>query len=353
LHVLFTVSLAAALGATKPAATTKPAEASKPAPKEISYRLTDTWEIGGKGAWSATSAAEMTLDDSGKLLFIPRPYSLQVVDTSTGKQVADITIGEPRGVALVPELNRGFVSSRAEKAVTVIDLKTFEVLGKIETGDFGEYITYDPSSKRVFIGCPVTMTVIPIPANIDLKTGKPETPFQFDGFPNGILADGLGMVYVVIRDKDQMAVIDTRSMTLATRWELTRWRLPTSIAMDRRRSRLFIGARGRVMVVSATDGHELGDAETGLANQWIGAGGVAFHDDHAYAAAGDGNILIVGQNAAGKFVVEGKIDAGPGARALVMDPKSGRMYVPTTEPEVQEGKRKVPAPMKVLVFEKN
>src|SRR5436309_1443070 len=73
-------------------------------PKHLTIR--NTLKVGGEGGWDYA-----TLNDNATLLYMPRSTHTIVVETATGKTVADFgKLKRGHGVALVPELNRGFVT---------------------------------------------------------------------------------------------------------------------------------------------------------------------------------------------------------------------------------------------------
>ena len=91
----------------------------------------------------------MTRD--GQRLFITRGSHVMVVDTNTLKVVGDIPdLSGIHGVALAPELNRGFVSNGGDNTVTVFDLKTLKKLDSVKVGERPDAILFEPFSKRVF-----------------------------------------------------------------------------------------------------------------------------------------------------------------------------------------------------------
>ena len=53
------------------------------------------------------------------------------------------------GIAIVPELGRGFTSNGRDNNVTIFDLKTLKVISQIKTGTNPDAIIYDPASRRV------------------------------------------------------------------------------------------------------------------------------------------------------------------------------------------------------------
>ena len=72
--------------------------------------------LGGDGGWDY-----LTWDAAGKRLFIARATRVMVVDAASGKQIGEIANTEGvHGIALVPELGKGFTSNGRENTATVI-----------------------------------------------------------------------------------------------------------------------------------------------------------------------------------------------------------------------------------------
>ena len=116
-----------------------------------------------------------------------------VLDAMTGKTVADIP-GQKRnhGVALVPSAGRGFITDGTDASVTVFDLKTYAVLGKIKTDVDSDGIIYDPASGKVLVVCGDASSLIPISPDLDLATGKADPAVDLGGKPEFLAADGKG-----------------------------------------------------------------------------------------------------------------------------------------------------------------
>ena len=71
------------------------------------YHLIKKVKLGGEGGWDY-----LTVDPASQRLFISRGTHVMVVDADEGKVVGDIPNTQGvHGIALVPEMNKGFTSN--------------------------------------------------------------------------------------------------------------------------------------------------------------------------------------------------------------------------------------------------
>src|SRR6266702_2489798 len=105
-----------------------------------------TYTLGGEGGWDY-----LKLDPDSRRLYISRATHVMVIDADSGKSVGDIadTPGV-HGIALAPDLGRGFTSNGREAAVSIFDPKTLKTVGKVKVGDNPDAIIYDSSTEQVF-----------------------------------------------------------------------------------------------------------------------------------------------------------------------------------------------------------
>jgi len=85
------------------------------------WHVEKTIQVGGIGGMDY-----LTVDSARHLLYVPRSTHTLVIDAVSGKTVGDIPgQKENHGVAIVPKLNRGFITDGAgEGSITIFDLKT-------------------------------------------------------------------------------------------------------------------------------------------------------------------------------------------------------------------------------------
>jgi len=119
----------------------------------------------------------LTVDSARHLLYVPRSTHTLVIDAVSGKTVGDIPgQKENHGVAIVPKLNRGFITDGAgEGSITIFDLKTNAILGVIKAQPDADGIIYDEGADRILVSAGDSNTLITFKPEIDPKSGKIES----------------------------------------------------------------------------------------------------------------------------------------------------------------------------------
>jgi DNA-binding beta-propeller fold protein YncE len=285
------------------------------------YKVVNTYKVGGDGGWDY-----LTADAAARRLYISRGTHVIVVDLDSGKTVGDIadTPGV-HGIALAPELGRGFTSNGREGTVSIFDLKTLATSSKVKVGDNPDAILYDPATKRVFTfnGRSQDSTAI------DATNGTVLGTIKLDGKPEFAASDGKGGVFVNIEDKSELTAIDAAKLVVKATWPLAPCKEPSGLSIDRKNRRLFAGCDNKMMAVV--------NADTGkvLATPAIGDGvdATAFDDETglAFASCGEGVLTVVREESPDKFSVAENVPTQPRARTLAVDSKTHNVYVVTAK----------------------
>lgn len=327
----------AALTLGQPSQTSQPASPSMaPASAPGPYHVQTTFSVGGEGSWDY-----LCLDPDGTRLFVPRSTHTMVLDTQTGKTLGDIpdTAGV-HGVALAPELAKGFTSNGRAASVTVFDLKTYQTLKTVKVGDNPDSILFEPTTKRVFTfnGRSKDSSVI------DAESLQVVGTIPVGGKPEFCVHDGVGKIYANVEDTSEIIRIDAKSMKVEERWKIAPGEEPSGLAIDPAHKRLFSVCANQKMVVL--------DCENGkvLATPAIGKGvdGAAFDPcdgaGFALSSNGDGTMTVVSTKD-DKFEVVQNLATAARARTIAVDPKTRRIYLPTAEfePAKEAGKDGRPA----------
>jgi DNA-binding beta-propeller fold protein YncE len=315
------------------------------------YHLLKKVVLGGEGFWDYLS-----IDSDGRRLYISRGTRVMVVDADSFEKVGEIPNTEGvHGIAIAPDVGRGFTSNGRAGTVTIFDLKTLKVLGEAKTGENPDAIIYDPASHRVFTfnGRSSDSTAI------DAADGKVAGTISLGGRPEFAAADGNGQVYVNLEDKSMVAVLDSSGLSVKNKWPLAPCEEPSGMAIDRAHHRLFIGCHNQMMAVMDADNGRI------VATPPIGRGVDANRFDSetglAFSSNGDGTLTVVHEDSPEKFSVVENVQTQRGARTMEIDPKTHRVFLVTAEfgpppPATAEQPRPrptmVPGSFTLLVFER-
>jgi DNA-binding beta-propeller fold protein YncE len=297
--------------ASFPASSIAKAQASAPG-----YHVIHKITAGGEGGWDY-----VTVDADGNRLFLSRSTHAMVIDLGTNSVIGDIpnTLGI-HGVALAPDLNRGFTSNGRDSSVTIFDYKTLAPITVLKIPARNpDAIFYDPATKRVFTfnGGSSNATAIDaangtVVGNVDL-VGKPEGAV----FENG-------RAYVNLEDKSQIAVFDPKTLAVLARWPLAPCEEPTGLAIDRVHQRLFAGCGNKTMaVVDIQTGKVVASVPVG---DGVDAAGFDPATQLAFTSNGEGSITVVHEDTPDKYTVVETVPTQRGARTMAVNPKTHRLY---------------------------
>src|SRR5882757_6341181 len=177
---------------------------------EESYHVTKKIPIPGQGGFDY-----LTIDEGARRLYVSHGTQVEVLDVDSGAIVGKIpnTLGV-HGIAIAPELGRGFVSDGQASTVTVFDLKTLKTIAEVPTGKKPDAIIYDPATSRVFAfnGGSNSATAI------DAANGKVAGTVDLGGGPEFAAADGKGFVFDNLEDESQVVKINSRDLKVEQRW---------------------------------------------------------------------------------------------------------------------------------------
>ena len=285
------------------------------------YHVTKKIPIAGEGSWDY-----LTIDEAARRLYVSHGTQVEVLDVDSGAIVGKIanTLGV-HGIAIAPDLGRGFVSNGQSSTVTIFDLKTLKTIADVPTGKKPDAIIYDPATSRVlaFNGGSNSATAI------QAADGKVAGTVDLGGGPEFAVADGSGYVYDNLEDESLVLKINSRSLKVEQRWPTAPCASPSSMAMDRPNRRLFVGCRSKVMAVM--------NADTGQVITTLPIGdhvdATAFDPDSRliFNSNGEGTITVIHQDSPDKFSVVENVKTLPRAKTMTLDPKTHQLFLSTAE----------------------
>lgn len=285
-----------------------------------SWIVGDRISVKGDGFWD-----HVTLQTEEHRLFVAHHDRLEVIDLLTRAEIASIPGQNLCKASIIPALNCGFVTDGDAGNVIVFDLKTLKIKGTIKTDPDADAICYEPVTRRIFTfnGDSHSATVID-PVRAEVISTLP-----LDGSPESAEADGQGAILVDISDKDEVQKIDAAESKIVQRWTLPAKSKPTTIALDKKNNRVFVGCRNQtILILDGVSGKELVSLKIG---KWV--------DDTLYdpvrrrvfACCGDGTLTVIRQDSADSYAVEGIVQTELGVHTMAFDSTTNTIYAPAAK----------------------
>jgi hypothetical protein len=282
------------------------------------YKVLKTVKTGGAGGFDYVYA-----DADGRRLYVPRTGPtprIAVFDLDKLESAGEIPNANARGAAVDPKSNHGFVSS---KPVVMFDTKTLAVIKTIDVQGGPDGILFDAFNDRVYI----FSHSAPNATVINSKDGSVAGTIDLGGAPEQAVSDGKGHIYVDIEDKDNIAVVDAKTLSVTAHYDLTgKGGTCAGLAMDTKNQILFAGCRNpQVMVMlSAVDGKIIDTLPIGR-----GVDGAVFNPAtmEAFSSQGDGTLTVIKENSPTSFVVEQTVQTKTSAKTLTLDTKTNQILL--------------------------
>ena len=218
------------------------------APAAGPYKILKKAKVGGAGGFDYVYA-----DVDGRRLYIPRtgnPARITVFNLDTLEPVGEIPNANARGAAVDPKSGHGFASS---KPVVMWDTKTLATIKTIDVQGGPDGILFDPFNARVW----VFSHSQPNATVINAADGSVAGTVDLGGAPEQAATDGQGHLWVDIEDKDSIAAVDAKTLTVTAHFDLSgKCGGPGGLGLDAKNHILFATCHNPAVmaIVSADDG---------------------------------------------------------------------------------------------------
>jgi DNA-binding beta-propeller fold protein YncE len=309
------------------------------------YHLLKTIPIAGDGGWDY-----VTVDDAARRVYVSHGTKVVVLDADSYEVKGEIAdLKGVHGIAVAPDLDRGFISNGQGNNVTVFELKTLKAVGTVETGKNPDAILFDSVTQRVFAfnGRSSSATVI------EARDGKVAGTIELGGKPEFAVADGRGSVFVNLEDKSTVVKIDGRKLTVLDRWPVAPGEGAVSLAMDRKNRRLFVGCQNKLLVVLNADNGRVVDKQP--IGQRVDAGAYDAETGLVFTSNGEGTVTVIHQDGPDKYEVVETVKTQVGSKTMALDPKTHQLFIPAAKFKVaapNSRPRMEPGTFSVLVYGK-
>jgi hypothetical protein len=297
----------------------------------------------------------VTVDSDARRVYLSHGAEVKVVDADNFSVVGTISgLKRCHGVVVLPELGKGFITDGDAGKVVVFDLKSLKTTAEIKTAPDTDSLVYDPASKLIFTfnGDSKNATVIDPVKQTVVKT------IDLDGGVEQSVADGKGMIYDNNEEKNDVAVIDTKTLTVKARWLVAPAGSPVAMDMDREHRRLFSSGRDPKFLI-------LMDADSGKVLQSLpissGVDANVFDPETGlvFVSTRAGKLHIFHEDSPDKLSEVETIDTEFGAKTMNIDPKTHNLFLvtsdfgapgPPTKKHPKPERAAVPGTFRLLVY---
>lgn len=267
----------------------------------------------------------LRVDPSMRRLYVSHGNKVEVLDVDTGAPVGTVApMHGVHGIAIVPGLGKGYITSGADRTVVAFDLTTLKVL-KVITG-LGvkpDAIEYDLATRRVYVANGESGGITVIDPALDVITAT----IPVAGKLEGMAFDGRGHLFVNTEDQSRIQVIDTAALQAIAAWPIAPVEGGTGLAIDAVHHRLFsAGGNGMLAVVDSDTGRLVATPPIGAdpdGDAFDAARGLIFTSNYA------GTITVLREQSPDSYAVLQTVPTAFGARTITLDAPTGRLFVAT------------------------
>ncbi|MBS1857232.1 MAG: YncE family protein [Acidobacteria bacterium] len=285
------------------------------------FKIIGKYKIGGEGRWDY-----IAVDSNARRLYVSHGTSVEILDADSGKVLH--TIGQLHGVhgiALAPDLNKGFITNGQTSSITAFDLKTFEKTGEPSVGKNPDAVCYDSKTQRVIaVNHSGTDVSIINAKNMELIKSVATGPAgEF------CVVDGSGKVYVNLEQTSEIVEIDVARAEMTRKASLAPCEEPSGLSIDLKNKKLFpVCGNGMMAVVDIPSFKVIATPQTGPGTD---GGGFDPGLGYAYASNGGNGTMTVVKLLNGKYETVDQVTTTRGARTMAVDLKTHRVYLPSAE----------------------
>jgi uncharacterized protein YjiK len=134
-------------------------------------------------------------------------------------------------------------------------------------------------------------------------------------------------MYVDIEDKANVAVVDTKKMTVLAHYDLAgKGGTCAGLALDNKNHILFAACRNpqNMVVLDAKDGSIITSLPLGM-----GTDGATFNPNtmEAFSSQGDGTLTIIKEKSPKEFEIEQTLQTKVSGKTLTLDAKTGHVFI--------------------------
>jgi DNA-binding beta-propeller fold protein YncE len=271
------------------------------------------------------------IDLAGKRLFAtPEAYkAVLVIDLKSGQLIHKIQgIEKPHAILFREDLKRLYVTDGESGDLKIVDSESYAIVSSVKLLEDADSIGYDNATKYLYIdngGGDVHQTYSML-SIVDTSAGKKVADIKVDGdtLEAMVLDRSTPRIFLNNKAKSQVDVLDREKRSLIVSWPVTLAKTNVAMAYDEANHRLFVACRsGSIVVLDTQSGKEI----TALPIT-KGVDDLVFDPikKRLYASC-DGNVDIYKQRSPDDYQSLGKVSTGALARTALLVPQLNRYFV--------------------------
>ncbi|PMS21570.1 hypothetical protein C0Z18_06810 [Trinickia dabaoshanensis] len=292
--------------------------------------------IGRSTAWSPQYSGDF--DHFGvdtkrnRLLLAAEDHgTVEVFNLDTGAHERTLTtFGTPHAILYLPKQDKFVITDSSTSGTKIIDAATFKVTGHIHLAPGADSMAFDETTDRLYIvsgGKDAGMTHCFI-NEVDPATGTVRRRLRVDADHVEAMVPEMhgGRLFVNIASKNQVAVVDKKSLEVIAHWPLDGASRNLTMALDEAHHRLFVGTRNpsKLFVMNTDNGKTVAMLDAPASSDSL------FYDGarkRIYVAGGDGYMGVYRQDDADHYTDLGRVATAPGAKSGMLSTTLDRIYL--------------------------
>jgi DNA-binding beta-propeller fold protein YncE len=177
------------------------------------FKVTKRYPVPGDGGFDY-----VTYDTASNRIYASHGTEVDVLDAGSGKLLGKVedTPGV-HGIAIMPELHRGFTTNGDESTVSVFDTNTYKTIKKISVDKDPDVVFYDQNTKRILVCHGDAAVISAIDPEKETVIGK----VDLGGGAEASVVDGKGNGFVNLEELAQVVAYDPRTLAVKAKYPIT------------------------------------------------------------------------------------------------------------------------------------
>ena len=294
-------------------ALSSPALAQSPAYKVVGHIA------GPDGGWDYA-----TFDPAARRIYVAKGPAIMAVDADSGKVTPQLTTADRSHSPVPLPGGRLLVTNGGSDTAVFVDARTGKALGSVATGKGPDGAIYDPKSGLAFVMAHQggEVTFVDVAKQAAVATIPVGNTLEFAA------VDGKGRLWVNDEKTSEIISVDIKGRKVLGRYKLDGCEGPTGLAYAAAADRLVASCDKVAAVVDPATGQTVDKLVVG-----DGPDAVLYDDVRklVLVPAGQSGDLTVISAAGPKLKVIQVVKTAVGARTGTVDPKTGKVYLPTAK----------------------